>query len=134
MELIRKVKKVLKENNFTDKELRSIEAVSQGLDRISGFIISERFKDMWPTERQDLIWDIFERELTPVEKSHILMILTLTPQEEEDHRMDEGGGSGGKKSRAKNISKTRPKAVDRGYKGVKGSEVKERTKKANRKR
>ncbi len=81
MELINKVKKVLMSEKFSEEELRLLDSVDAGADRISGFIISERFGKMKITDRQDWIWGIFEKKLKPDERRNVLMILAVTPEE-----------------------------------------------------
>lgn len=50
-------------------------------DGISGFIVSSQFVDMSSLDRQALIEDTLQAELTPAERRRIVMIAGLTPAE-----------------------------------------------------
>jgi hypothetical protein len=44
-------------------------------------LIAKGFEKIWVTERQDLVWRILNRELTPDQQLRISMVLTLAPSE-----------------------------------------------------
>jgi len=48
---------------------------------VSGTITSHKFADKDNFERQQAIWHILDEELLPEEKTHIVGIITLTPEE-----------------------------------------------------
>jgi|GEM_PF-5619796 len=48
-------------------------------------VLSDKFKHMKPSERQDLIWRIAGNALSKEEQMRISMILTLTQDEFEGH-------------------------------------------------
>lgn len=45
------------------------------------FVYAPEFQAMWHSERQDLVWAIAERVLSPEEVLNVSMILTLSPEE-----------------------------------------------------
>ena len=45
------------------------------------YVIARKFKNLRPSERQDLVWRIAGLALTPDEQLRISMILTVTPEE-----------------------------------------------------
>ncbi len=57
------------------------------VERISGTrlhrvaVLSRKFKHVRPHERQDIVWRIASRTLTPDEQLRISTILTVTPEE-----------------------------------------------------
>lgn len=44
-------------------------------------IVSRKFRDLGPSERQDIVWRILRQNLRPDEELRISMVLTLTPQD-----------------------------------------------------
>lgn len=51
--------------------------------RVAGFVVSGKFDEKTDKERQDMIWDILEKELQPPELLNVSFLITLTPEEEE---------------------------------------------------
>lgn len=51
--------------------------------RVAGFVVSLKFNEKTDKERQDMIWDILEKELQPPELLNVSFLITLTPEEEE---------------------------------------------------
>jgi len=45
------------------------------------WVLSPQFKPLWHSERQDLVWRIANRALSPDEQMRVSMILTMTPGE-----------------------------------------------------
>ncbi len=109
MAILRKVKDVLKGAGFTTKELDQLESVgSRDKKKVGGFIISRKFNNIDPSSRQDIVWDLFEEKLTPVDRARILAILTVTPDEFRDY--GEGAASVEVKSAKVKIKKTKKRA------------------------
>jgi hypothetical protein len=52
------------------------------------FVFSDEFRDLRHTERQNLVWRIVDRTLSPEESRRVSMIMTLTNEE-----LGEGTGS-----------------------------------------
>lgn len=50
--------------------------------RVAGFVISAKFNEKTDKERQDMVWDILEKELQPPELLNVSFLITLTPEEE----------------------------------------------------
>jgi len=50
-------------------------------ERISGFIISEKFLDMDHEARQRLVWGLLRAHLTQEERQQVLGFLVYTPEE-----------------------------------------------------
>jgi len=50
-------------------------------ERISGFIISERFINMDHEARQGAVWKLLRSHLTPDERQQVLGFLIYTPEE-----------------------------------------------------
>jgi hypothetical protein len=46
-------------------------------------VLAPKFKRLRHSERQDLVWRIAERALSPEEQMRVSMILTMTPDEAE---------------------------------------------------
>ena len=44
-------------------------------------VLAPKFKKLKPSERQNLVWRIAERNISPDEQMRISMIVTLTPEE-----------------------------------------------------
>ena len=73
-----KVRDVLK-MQFADE---AIQFDHEPGERVSGFIISERFLDMDHGTRQRIIWDLLRTHLTREERGQVLGFLTFTRAEE----------------------------------------------------
>ncbi len=57
--------------------------------RVTGWIATTAFDGRGDRERQALLWELLERELTPAERSRVGPIVALTPAEAEfDVTMD----------------------------------------------
>jgi len=63
---------------FADAEIRYDHEPDE---RISGFIISEKFLDMDHEARQGTVWKLLRSRLTPDEKQQVLGFLIYTPEE-----------------------------------------------------
>ena len=63
---------------FADAEIRYDHEPDE---RISGFIISEKFLDMDHEARQGAVWKLLRSRLTPDEKQQVLGFLIYTPEE-----------------------------------------------------
>lgn len=50
-------------------------------DRLGGLVLSDVFKPMSPSERQDHIWKFLDKALDTYERTRISFIVTDTPQE-----------------------------------------------------
>jgi len=50
--------------------------------RVAGFVVSRKFNEKTDKERQDMVWDILEKELQPPELLNVSFLITLTPEEE----------------------------------------------------
>ena len=50
-------------------------------ERISGFIISEKFLGMDHEARQETVWDLLRASLSQEERRNVLGVLIYTPQE-----------------------------------------------------
>jgi hypothetical protein len=89
MEAIEKIKKVLTAAGFSQNDMQGLEVVGNGAKKVAGFIVSEKFNNVSPSERQNILWDIFESKLTPEERQKVVAIVTLTPDELEDYQHDD---------------------------------------------
>lgn len=49
--------------------------------RVTGWVAAEAFEELDHRERQKLLWDVLDRELTQEEQSNVGPIATLTPEE-----------------------------------------------------
>lgn len=63
---------------FADAEIRYDHEPDE---RISGFIVSEKFLDMDHEARQGAVWKLLRSRLTPDEKQQVLGFLIYTPEE-----------------------------------------------------
>lgn len=52
-------------------------------DKVAGQVLSDSFRSMSPSERQDRIWLYLDQALTPAERTKISFIVTDTPKEHE---------------------------------------------------
>jgi hypothetical protein len=82
--LERKVRTVLN-MKFTDEEIRFDHDPGE---RISGFIVSDKFLDMDHETRQDLLWELFGTHLTPEEQQQVLGFFALTTHENQAYSED----------------------------------------------
>ena len=78
-QFMRRVKTLLNDE-FPDADSLKFE-VSEDGDKISGYIVSREFKGMEDADRQDRVWDVLEKILSPNEQSRILSVLAYTPEE-----------------------------------------------------
>ena len=69
----------LRKAGIEDAKVKTERVRDTKLHRV--MVVSERFKHLKFTERQDLIWRIASQALTPDEQLRISMILTVTPEE-----------------------------------------------------
>lgn len=74
-----KVREVLK-RRFSDEEIRFDHEPGE---RVSGFIVSDKFLDMDHLSRQKLISGLLFTYLTKEERRHVLGFLAFTPEEEQ---------------------------------------------------
>lgn len=79
MTIEEKVREILKKTS-TDDEIRFDHEPSE---RISGFIISEKFAGLDSEARHELIWKQLRSHLTPAERQSVLGFLAFTPEEEQ---------------------------------------------------
>ncbi len=49
---------------------------------LSGVVRSPRFRGMDFLDRQKLLWEVLDNELSPEERKHIAIILAVSPEEE----------------------------------------------------
>ena len=73
-----KVKKALLKT-FSENELR-LEAVED--DKVMGFIVSNKFSNLDDETRQDMIWELLGKYLNLQELTRIIILITLTQEEE----------------------------------------------------
>lgn len=52
---------------------------------IIGIVTSKRFRGKDDLERQDIIWNLLDKKLTPAERKRIVIIVCVTPEEEKAH-------------------------------------------------
>ena len=69
----------LKQAGIENAKIKTEPVRTTKLHRV--MVVSEQFKHLRPTERQDLIWRIAGQALTPEEQLRISMIVTVTPEE-----------------------------------------------------
>jgi len=50
-------------------------------NRLTGTLVSAKFRGLTHGERQDLIWDLLDEVLTPHERTRIVIIIANTPEE-----------------------------------------------------
>ncbi|MDZ7289926.1 MAG: hypothetical protein ONB44_10095 [candidate division KSB1 bacterium] len=78
MGTIEKKIKDLLQGQYDDVEIRFDHEPGE---RISGFIISEKFLNMDHEARQGAIWNLLRAHLAPDERQHVLGFLIYTPEE-----------------------------------------------------
>ncbi len=76
---VRRVKTLLNDE-FHDADALKFE-VSEDGEKISGYVVSREFAGMEDADRQDRVWDVLEKNLSPAEQSRILSVLAYTPDE-----------------------------------------------------
>jgi len=64
------------------KDSVDLNVISTITTSVSGFIISDKFKDKTDDERVDMVWDLLKTH--PDEKKHLSMVYVLTPEEKDD--------------------------------------------------
>ncbi len=52
--------------------------------KVGGFIISPTFVGMSQIERQNMVWDYLDKNLDKREILHIVSLVTVTPEEDEE--------------------------------------------------
>jgi acid stress-induced BolA-like protein IbaG/YrbA len=77
MAVVRKLKKILEERFPPPDKVKLRDE-----DGIIGILTSKRFRRMDSMQRQDLIHDILETQLTAEERQHVVIIVAVTPEEE----------------------------------------------------
>ena len=85
MENIEKIKSVLSKLGLQEPE---IDIKESGSGKIDGSIVSKVFEGMSQSERQNYIWDHLEKELNEETHKIIRLILTLTPEETDEDRLE----------------------------------------------
>lgn len=80
MDLQKEVKNILKDLNL---DAMTVEFVQSPEGKIGGFVISESFKGMPQSKRQDLIWNALDERLSLPKRTRISALLTMTPKEAE---------------------------------------------------
>jgi acid stress-induced BolA-like protein IbaG/YrbA len=65
---------------FHDADALKFE-VSEDGEKVSGYVVSSEFAGMEDADRQDRVWDVLEKNLSPAEQSRILSVLAYTPDE-----------------------------------------------------
>jgi acid stress-induced BolA-like protein IbaG/YrbA len=78
-QFMRRVKTLLNDE-FPDADALKFELNEDG-DKISGYIVSREFTGMEDADRQDRVWDVLEKILSPSEQSRILSVLAYTPED-----------------------------------------------------
>jgi len=53
--------------------------------KVGGFIISPTFEGKSQIERQNMLWDYLDARLDPEKARHIVSLVTITPEEGEEH-------------------------------------------------
>jgi acid stress-induced BolA-like protein IbaG/YrbA len=79
-ELAEKVKSIL-EHGFEPAEI--------GLstrNSIVAWVISEHFESMDDLERQEAVWNLLDKSLSPEERRAVAIVVALTPKEREFHK------------------------------------------------
>jgi stress-induced morphogen len=82
MGLIKKTRDILKKA-FPTPDLVDVER--HGMSRVRGHVISARFEGLDTFEREDLVNEAIADQLTVEEKSKIVMIFTITPEERAEY-------------------------------------------------
>jgi hypothetical protein len=82
-QFMRRVKTLLNDE-FPDADALKFELSEDG-DKISGYIVSREFAGMEDADRQDRVWDVLEKILSPSEQSRILSVLAYTPEDRPAH-------------------------------------------------
>ncbi len=77
--LMQKIENALR--NACAPDVAIVRLESAGGDHVGGQVISSRFDGMRPSERQDLIWERLDVDLTPLEARRISFIVADTPAE-----------------------------------------------------
>ena len=54
-------------------------------DGIMGVVVSSRFEGLEGLDRQNLLWDVLDKKLTPEERRRVVIIVAVTPKEEIAH-------------------------------------------------
>jgi len=78
-QFVRRVKTLLNDE-FHDADALKFE-VSEDGEKVSGYVVSREFAGMEDADRQDRVWDVLEKNLSPAEQSRILSVLAYTPDE-----------------------------------------------------
>ena len=52
---------------------------------IVAWVISDRFESMDDLDRQEIVWDLLEKSLTPEERRAVSIVVALTPKERAFH-------------------------------------------------
>lgn len=55
---------------------------------IGGILTSGTFEGMDEIERQELVWDKLKAKLSQEEQSHIMSLITVTPEEEKIYKQE----------------------------------------------
>ena len=76
MKLISKDASPIKDSKFNLQETRG--------GKVGGFIISPTFVGMSQIERQNMVWDYLDKNLDKREILHIVSLVTVTPEEDEE--------------------------------------------------
>jgi acid stress-induced BolA-like protein IbaG/YrbA len=58
-------------------------------DGVIAIVVSEQFEGRDDLDRQDLVWNLLNQELTRDERRQIAIIVTVTPREEAGHLASE---------------------------------------------
>ncbi len=86
METKARLKEVL-ENHFGDDDGFDLEFDPSAPDQITGLVTSSTFEGKREFERQNMIWDVLDDELTEEQRADIVLLMANTPEESEafDH-------------------------------------------------
>jgi len=89
MELQKEIVRVLKKLNLSSMQVEFKETPE---GKVGGFIISESFRGMPQSKRQDMIWDVLDERLSLPKRSRITALLTMTPAEADlpEEKLDAG--------------------------------------------
>ena len=79
--MVKKVESALKKAGFAPEQIH-LESTSTG--KVGGYVVSDKFRHKKQIKRQEMIWDVLEKELSKPDLMRVVSILTMTPAEVED--------------------------------------------------
>jgi len=78
---VRKLTRAIKTEYSGEVEVERVSSADSWPDRFRFAVVSPKFKSMTPMQRQDKLWDIVDRVMTPEESLAISIILAFSPSE-----------------------------------------------------